>query len=58
MNMNTLLIVLAVIAVLCLVFGFSLGQTLSWLIWIGAVLLVIAVIVSLVNSLTGRPRSL
>lgn len=56
--MNTLLIVLAVIAVLMLVFGFSLGSALQWLIYVGAILLVIAVIVYLVNYLTGRRRSL
>ena len=56
--MNTLLIVLAVIAVLLLIFGFSLGQALQWLIYVGAILLVIAVIVYLVNYLTGRRRSL
>lgn len=56
--MNILLIVLAVIAVLLLIGGFSLGQALSWLIYVGAILLVIAVIVYLINFLTGRRRSL
>ena len=56
--MNTVLIVLAVIAVLCLIFGFSLGQTLSWLLWIGVVLLVVALIMFLVNRMGGRGRAL
>ncbi len=56
--MQTLLIVLAVIAVLMLIFGFSLGSALQWLIYVGAILLVIAIIVYLVNFLTGRRRSL
>jgi hypothetical protein len=56
--MNILLIALAVIAVLCLIFGFSLGQAVTWLVYVGVILLVIALIVYLVNFLTGRRRTL
>lgn len=51
--MNILLIIVAVVAVILLLTG-GLVHTLSTLLYIGAVLLVIAVIVWLVRFITGR----
>jgi hypothetical protein len=51
--MNILLIVIAVIAVILLITG-GLGSTLHFLLWVGAVLLVIAIIIFLVRFLTNR----
>lgn len=50
--MNTLLIVIAVIAVILLLTG-GLVQSLNFLLWVGLVLAVIAVIVFLARKLTG-----
>jgi hypothetical protein len=52
---NTLLIVIAVIAVILLVTG-GFVQSLQFLLWVGVVLLVLAVIVFLVRSLSGKKR--
>jgi amino acid transporter len=51
--MNTLLIVVAVIAVILLVTG-GFVQSLNFLLWVGVVLLIIAVISFLVRSMSGR----
>ncbi|WP_010202232.1 hypothetical protein [Salinibacterium sp. PAMC 21357] len=50
--MNTLLIVVAVIAVILLLTG-GLVQSLNFLLWVGLVLAVLAVIVFLARKLTG-----
>ncbi len=51
--MNALVIVIAVIAVILLITG-GLGSALHFLLWIGAVLLVIAIIVFLLRFITNR----
>ena len=51
--MNILLVVIAVIAVVLLITG-GFIQSLNFLLWVGIVLAVIAVIVFLVRMLTGR----
>jgi hypothetical protein len=51
--MNTLLIVVGVIAVILLLTG-GFVQSLNFLLWVGIVLLVIAVIAYLVRNLSGR----
>ncbi|MBT1545717.1 MULTISPECIES: DUF2207 domain-containing protein [Curtobacterium] len=51
--MNALLIILAVIAVILLFVG-GFAASLKFLLWVGIVLLVIAVIAWLLRSLTGR----
>lgn len=51
--MNMLLIVIAVIAVVLLLTG-GFVPTLNFLLWVGVVLLVIALIVWLVRMLSGR----
>lgn len=51
--MNLLLIIVAVIAVVLLVTG-GFVQSLNFLIWVGIVLAIIAVIVFLARVITGR----
>lgn len=52
-NMNALLIIIAIIAIILLfVGGFS--SAVSWLLWVGIVLLIIAIIVWLLRFLSGR----
>ncbi|WP_152998177.1 hypothetical protein [Curtobacterium luteum] len=51
--MNALLIILAVIAVILLFVG-GFAASLKFLLWVGVVLLVIAVIAWLLRTLTGR----
>jgi hypothetical protein len=53
--MNILLIVVAVIAVILLFTG-GFVQALNWLLWVGIILLVLAVIVWLIRLLTGSRR--
>jgi hypothetical protein len=53
--MNILLIVIAVIAVILLFTG-GFVQSLNFLLWVGIVLLVIAVIIWLVRMLTGSRK--
>lgn len=53
--MNILLIVIAVIAVILLLTG-GFVSSLNFLLWVGIVLLVLAVIVWLVRLLTGSRR--
>jgi len=52
--MNILVIVVIVATILLLVGGFV--QALQFLLWVGAVLLVIAVIAWAIRSLSGRSR--
>jgi hypothetical protein len=54
-TMNILLIVVAIIAIILLLTG-GFVQSLNFLLWVGIVLLVIAVIVWLVRMLTGSRR--
>lgn len=54
--MNILLIIIAVIAVILLITG-GFVQSLNFLLWVGIVLAIIAIIVFLVRTLTGRPRA-
>ncbi|MEC5149827.1 hypothetical protein [Cryobacterium sp. GrIS_2_6] len=51
--MNLLLIVIAIIAVVMLLTG-GLIQSLQFLLWVGIVLAIIAVILFLVRSISGR----
>ena len=51
--MNALLIIVAIIAVILLFTG-GFVQSLNFLLWVGIVLLVLAVIVWLVRMLTGN----
>lgn len=51
--MNTLLIIVAVIALILLITG-GLVQSLNFLLWVGIVLAIIAVIAFLLRKLTGR----
>ncbi|WP_199176604.1 hypothetical protein [Subtercola sp. Z020] len=51
--MNILVAIIAIIAVVLLITG-GVTQSLSFLIWVGVVLLVIALIVFLLRFITGR----
>ena len=51
--MNALLIILAVIAVILLFVG-GFTASLKFLLWVGLVLLIVAVVLWLVRTLTGR----
>ncbi|WIB77171.1 hypothetical protein DEJ28_16215 [Curtobacterium sp. MCPF17_002] len=51
--MNALLIILAVVAVILLFVG-GFAASLKFLLWVGIVLLIIAVIAWLLRTLTGR----
>jgi hypothetical protein len=51
--MNTLLIIVAIIAVILLFVG-GFVEALQFLLWVGIILLVLAVIVWLVRMLTGN----
>ena len=51
--MNILLLVVAIIAIALLITG-GIGSSLHFLLWVGAVLLLLAVIVALVRFITGR----
>lgn len=53
--MNIFLIIIAVIAIILLLTG-GFVAAIHWLLWVGIVLLVIAVIVWLVRLLTGRRK--
>ncbi|GAA1441840.1 hypothetical protein GCM10009617_12280 [Leifsonia poae] len=54
-TMNILLIVIAIIAIILLLTG-GFVSSLNFLLWVGIVLLVIAVVVWLVRMLTGSRR--
>lgn len=51
--MNMLLVIIAIVAVVLLLTG-GFVQSLNFLLWVGIVLLVIAVIMFLVRSISGR----
>jgi hypothetical protein len=51
--MNTLLIIVGIIAVILLLTG-GLVQSLNFLLWVGLVLAILAVIAFLIRTLTGR----
>ena len=51
--MNPLLIIVAVVAVVLLITG-GLVQSLQFLLWVGIVLAIIAVIMCLMRSMSGR----
>ncbi|WP_166787933.1 hypothetical protein [Cryobacterium adonitolivorans] len=51
--MNLLLIIIAVVAVVLLITG-GLVESLQFLLWVGVILAVIAVIVFLVRMISGR----
>lgn len=51
--MNALLVILAVIAVILLFVG-GFAASLKFLLWVGIVLLVVAVVLWLLRTLTGR----
>ena len=53
--MNILLIIIAIVAIILLLTG-GFVQSLNFLLWVGIVLLVIAVIVWLVRMMTGSRR--
>jgi len=53
--MNTLLVIVAIVAIVLLLTG-GLVQSLNFLLWVGVVLLVIAVIAFLARSISGRRR--
>jgi hypothetical protein len=50
---NALLIILAVIAIILLITG-GVGASLHFLLWIGGILLIVAIVIFLVRLLTGR----
>uniref|UniRef100_UPI002F95A2B5 hypothetical protein n=1 Tax=Terrimesophilobacter sp. TaxID=2906435 RepID=UPI002F95A2B5 len=51
--MNSLLVVVAIIAVILLFVG-GFAQTVQWLLWVGIILLIVAVIVWLLRFISGR----
>jgi hypothetical protein len=53
--MNLLVIIIAVVAVVLLITG-GLVESLQFLLWVGIVLAVIAVIVFLLRSISGRRK--
>lgn len=53
--MNILVGVIALIAIILLITG-GVGSTLHFLLWIGVVLLIIAIVIFLIRLLTGRRR--
>jgi len=55
LSMNILLIIIAIIAIVLLLTG-GFVQSLNFLLWVGIILLVLAVIVWLVRMLTGSRR--
>ncbi len=54
--MNLLFIIIIVVAVILAITG-GLVSSLSFLLWVGIILLVIAVIAWLIRSLSGRSRA-
>jgi len=51
--LNTILVIVAIVAVVLLLTG-GFVQSLNFLLWVGVVLLVVAVIAFLARSITGR----
>ena len=56
MDMSGLLVVIAIIAIVLLFVG-GFVQAMQWLLWVGIVLLIIAVIAWLMRSMGGRRKS-
>ena len=54
--MNILFVVIAIVAVVLLFTG-GFVASIHWLLWVGVVLLIIALIAFLIRALTGRGRS-
>ena len=54
-GMNILLIIVAVIAVILLLTG-GFVQAVNWLLWVGIVLALFAIIVWIVRAISGRNR--
>ena len=54
-GMNILFVIVAIVAVVLLFTG-GFVAALHWLLWVGVVLLVLAIIAFLVRSLSGRSR--
>lgn len=54
-TMNILLIIVVIIAVILLFTG-GFVSAVNWLLWVGIVLLVLAIIVWIIRALTGRRR--
>jgi hypothetical protein len=52
-KMNILLIIIAIVAIVLLFTG-GFVQALNWLLWVGIILLVFAIIVWLVRMISGR----
>jgi len=53
--MNILFVIIAVVAIVLAITG-GLVQSLNFLLWVGIVLLVLAVIAFLIRSISGRSR--
>jgi hypothetical protein len=53
--MNILFVIIAVVAIVLLLTG-GFVASIHWLLWVGIVLLVLAVIAFLIRTLTGRRR--
>jgi hypothetical protein len=53
--MNILFVIVAIVAVVLLLTG-GFVASIHWLLWVGIVLLVLAVIAFLIRTLTGRRR--
>ena len=53
MHMNSLLVIVVIIAVILLFVG-GFTQAVQWLLWVGIVLLIVAVIVWLLRFISGR----
>jgi len=51
--LNTVLVIVAIVAIVLLLTG-GFVQSLNFLLWVGVVLLVVAVIAFLARSITGR----
>jgi hypothetical protein len=53
--MNLLFIIIIIVAIILAITG-GVVQTLNFLLWVGIILLVLAIIAWLIRSLTGRSR--
>jgi hypothetical protein len=51
--MNALLIIIAIVAIVLLITG-GVAHALNFLLWIGGILLIVAIIIFLVRALSGR----
>jgi len=55
-NMSALLVIVAIVAIVLLFIG-GFVQAVQWLLWVGVVLLVIAIIAWLLRMISGRRNS-